>query len=344
MDEVYFRKITTTVILAVLIVLSLFLLRPILLPIIAGFILTFILSPIYNKIFKIIKSKNLSAILICIFLLALIIIPLWFLTPVIIDESIKLYLASQQLDIITPLEKLLPSLFASEVFAEQARTAIQSFTTNLTSSLMTNLSEFLLDFPSIILNIFIIFLTLFYTIKDKEEIISYIKSLLPFPKDVEKRLFDSTKDITSSVLYGYVIIGLVQGVILGLGFFIFQVPNLFLLTILAIIVGILPILGPSLIGAPVALYLLIKGNTFSALGILIFTLASSFSDYLIRPFLVSKKAKLPTALILVGMIGGFLMFGILGFILGPLIIAYLIIIIELYKKRETPSALIPESK
>lgn len=339
MDEVYFRKITTTVILAALIVLSLFLLRPILLPIIAGFILTFIFSPIYNRIFKITKSKNLSAILICVFLLSLIIVPLWFLTPILIDESVKLFLASQQLDIISPLEKLFPSLFASEVFAEQARTAIQSFSTNLTSSLMTNLSEFLLDFPSIILNIFIVFLTLFYTIKDKEEIISYIKSLLPFPKDVEKKLFDSTRDITSSVLYGYVIIGLVQGAILGLGFFIFQVPNIFLLTILAIIVGILPVLGPSLIGGPVALYLLIKGNMFSALGILIFTFASSFSDYLIRPLLVSKRAKLPTALILVGMVGGFLMFGILGFILGPLIIAYLIILIELYKKRETPSAL-----
>jgi predicted PurR-regulated permease PerM len=179
-------------------------------------------------------------------------------------------------------------------------------------------------------------------LKDKEEIISYIKSILPFAKDVEKKLFDSTRDITFSVLYGYVVIGILQGIILGIGLFIFQVPSAFILALLAIVVGILPILGPSLIGIPVAIFLITEGTPFSAIGILIFTLTASLSDYFIRPLLVSKKAKLPTALILIGMIGGFLMFGILGFILGPLIIAYMIIVLELFKTKKTPSALKPE--
>jgi len=209
---------------------------------------------------------------------------------------------------------------------------------------MTYLSKILLDFPTIILHIIIIFFTLFYTLKDKEAIVSYIKSILPFSKEIEKKLFDSTRDITFSVLYGYVVIGAIQGVILGIGFFIFQVPNAFILSIFAVIVGILPVLGPSLVGIPTAIFLLVNGNSVAAWGILIFTLASSLSDYFLRPSLVSKKAKLPTALILVGMVGGFLMFGILGFIIGPLIIAYLIIIIELFKPKNVPSALVPESK
>lgn len=343
MDDAFFRKVTTTIVLAVLIIISFFLIRPILLSIITGFILTFIFSPVYNKIFKLTKSKNFSSIFICLFLLAIIIIPLWFLTPVIIDESIKLFIASQELDIVTPLKAIFPTLFASEAFSEQAGVAIQSFITELTSSLMTYLSEILLDFPTIILHVVVIFFTLFYTLKDKEEIISYIKSVLPFSKEIEKKLFDSTKDITFSVLYGYVIIGILQGVILGIGLFIFQVPNAFILSIFAIIVGILPVLGPSLVGIPTAMFLFIDGNP-TAWGILIFTMIASLSDYFIRPLLVSKKAKLPTALILVGMIGGFLMFGILGFILGPLVIAYLIIVIELYKTKQTPSALAPETK
>ncbi|MCL5018396.1 MAG: hypothetical protein M1416_01360, partial [Candidatus Pacearchaeota archaeon] len=155
MDDAFFRKVTTTIVLVILIVLSFLLLRPILLSIITGFILTFIFSPIYDRIFKLTKSKTFSSILICIFLLALIIIPLWFLTPIIIDESIKLFVASQTLDIVTPLKAIFPALFASEAFSEQAGVAIQSFVTDLTSSLMTYLSDILLDFPTIILHVLI---------------------------------------------------------------------------------------------------------------------------------------------------------------------------------------------
>ncbi|MCK9596899.1 AI-2E family transporter [Candidatus Pacearchaeota archaeon] len=343
-DNVYIRRVITTLIFATLIVLSFFLLKPILLSILFGFILAFMFSPLYNWIFKLTKLKNFPAIIICAILLLGIIVPLWFFTPIIIDESIKLFVASQQLDVVTPIKNIFPSLFASEAFSQQASLTINNFITKLTSSLMTYLSDILLNFPVILLNIFVIFFTLFYTLKEKKEMVEYLRGILPFSKEIEKRLFESTRDITFSVLYGYVIIGLIQGTILGIGLFLFQVPNAFVLSIIALIVGILPILGPSLVGVPAAIFLLIGGNSFSAIGILVFTFIASFSDYLIRPILVSKKAKLPMILILIGMIGGFLMFGILGFILGPLIIAYMIIVMELFKNKSAPSVLKSEEK
>ncbi len=340
MDENYFRKITTTVVIAVLLVLSFFLLRPILLSIVGGFILAFIFSPVYNLIYRWTKSKNLPAAIICILLLAAIILPLWFFTPMIIDESIKLYRMSQQLDIVTPLKNIFPSLFGSQEFSQEVGSITHSFITKATNSLMNYLSNLILDFPTIIMQIFVVFFTFFYTLRDKEKIIEYIKSLLPFSKEVEKKLFDSTRDITSSVLYGQVVIGFIQGIVLGIGIFIFKISNPFLLTILAIIAGILPIVGPALIGVPIAIFLLIKGDTFSAFGILLFSLLSSVVDNFLRPFLVSKKTKLHTGLVLTGMIGGFFFFGMLGFILGPLIIAYLIIVIEVYRSKPISSVLI----
>lgn len=108
------------------------------------------------------------------------------------------------------------------------------------------------------------------------------------------------------------------------------------------IVGILPILGPSMLGIPVAIFLLIGGNSFAAIGILIFTLISSLSDHIFRPLLVSRRTRLHNGIVLVGMVGGFLLFGVLGFILGPLILAYLIIIIEVYRNKPISSILIKE--
>lgn len=342
MDDNYFKKVATTLILAVLIVLSFFLVKSLLLSIIAGFVLAFIFSPFYNLLHKRIKSKNLSVTIICALLLAAIILPIWFFSPYLIDESIKLYRASQTLDIVTPLKTLFPSLFASDEFSQEIGSTIQSFITKLTNSLMNYLSQIILDFATILLQLFVVLFTFFYVLRDKDKLLEYIKSLLPFSKEVEKRLFDSTKDITFSVLYGQILIGIIQGIILGIGLFIFGVSNALLLTIVAIIAGILPIVGPMVVGVPVAMFLLIQGNSVSAIGILIFASVSSLSDHFFRPLFVSKRTQLHSALVLIGMVGGFLFVGLLGFIIGPLILAYLVIIIETYRNKPVPAVLIKE--
>jgi len=342
MENSYFKKITTIIVFAVLLVLSFFLLRPILLSIIFGIILAFAFSPVYDWLYKKTKSKNFSAALICIFLLLLIILPIGFLTPLFIDQSIKLYIASQQMDFITPLKNIFPSLFTSTEFSSEISSILHSFVTKITNSLMNSFSEIILKFPSIFLQLILVFFTLFFGIRDKKELLSYIKSLMPFPKDIEDKLLKSSHDITFSVLYGQIVIGFIQGMILGLGFFIFGVPNALLLTFFAILAGIFPIVGPALIGIPVMIYLLVGGNTLSFVGVLIFTFISSFTDNFLRPILVSKRARLHPAIALIGMIGGFFLFGVLGFILGPLILAYLIILLELYRNKKAPGLLLQE--
>ena len=96
------------------------------------------------------------------------------------------------------------------------------------------------------------------------------------------------------------------------------------------------IIGTTIIWAPIVIYLLLTGDTFSAMGITIFGLVSSLIDNFLRPIIVSRRTKINSALVLVGMIGGLFFFGVLGFILGPLILAYLLIILEIYRKKRVP--------
>lgn len=346
MEDIYFKKIVTIIVLLILIVLSFFLLKPILLSIIVGFILAFIFTPVYNWLYKIIKSKNISSLLLCFLLILLIILPLWFFTPIFIDQSIKLYLASQQMDFVTPLKNIFPSLFAAEEFSAEIGSIIYSFVTKITNSLVNSFSQLILNFPTLFLQFLVVFFTFFFALKDKEKIVSYIQSLSPFSKDVEKKLFKSSKDITSSVIYGQIVIGMIQGLIAGLGFIIFKVPNALILTLFASLAGIFPIIGPAIVWVPVAIYLFIEGNTVAAFGVILFGLLASVIDNFLRPILVSKRTMMHPALILVGMIGGFFLFGILGFILGPLIIAYLFIILEIYRNKKIPGILIeqPQNK
>src|SRR4030042_1175372 len=333
MDKYNPRKIAALVLLGILLLLSFFLLKPILLSIVFGGILAFIFSPIYNFLFKKIRNGNITALLICFIFLLLMLIPIIFLTPVLINQSIKLYLASQQLDFVTPLKAIFPSLFISPEFSLSIANTIQSFVTNATNSLMNSFAQVILDLPIIFLQLIIIFFTLFYMLRDKENIIEYIKNILPFSSEVKHRLLKTQKDITSSVMFGLIIVGIMQGIITGIGFFIFGVPNALLLSLFAVIAGILPIVGPAIIWVPVTISFLIGGNYSAALGIAIFGVLSHIPDYLVRPLFLSKRTQLNAGIASIGMIGGILLFGVLGIILGPLILSYLIIVMELFKKR-----------
>ena len=343
MEGSYFEKIATTAVLVILLVLAFFLLKPILLSIIVGLLLAFIFTPVYDWLNKKIKSKNLTAGLICLALISLIVLPLWFLTPVLINQSFKLYLASQQVDFAALFENIFPSLLTAGQFSIEIGAILSSFITKITNSLVNSVSQLVLNFPIIFLQLLVAFFTFFFVLKDKEKLVSYIKSFSPFSKEVEEKLFKSSKGITISLIYGQVIIGIIQGILAGLGFFIFGVPNALLLTLAAALAGILPIIGPVIIWVPVVIYLFIAGNIFPAIGVIAFGLLASFSDNLIRPIIVSKRTNLPPSLILVGIIGGFLLFGILGIILGPLIIAYLLIVLEIYRKKRTPGLLIQQN-
>lgn len=333
MEDEFFKKLTVLVILFALLSLTYLILRPILYSMIIGLILAYIFSPVYGWISKRIKSKNLSASFICAFLILLILIPFWFLTPLVINQSIKLYLAAQQIDFITPLKATFPAFFATDQFSAEVATILQAFIKKMTTYLVDTFSSLVLNFPTLLLQSFVVFFTFFFALRDKDEFVAYIKGLLPFSKEVEVKLFDYSRGITSAVIYGQVVVGIIQGLIIGVGLFIFRVPNSLLLTMVAMLVSILPLLGPYLIWVPVVIYLFLAGNTVSAIGILVFGVIASTIDNILRPAIVSRRTKIHSAIVLTGMIGGLLVFGVLGIILGPLILSYLLIILEFYKNR-----------
>ena len=340
MEDKAFKKTGSVVLFTLLVILAILVLKPVFISIIVGLILAFIFTPVYDLINKHIKSGNISAGVIVVLLLIIIILPVWFLTPIILNQSFSLFQATQQIDFVSPLQSVFPSLFASEQFSSDVGSVLSSFSSKVANSLVNSIAQIILDFPRIALQLMVVFFTFFFVLRDKELLIEYVKSILPFSKEVEKKLFEKSKIITSAVLYGQVVVGIIQGIVIGIGFFIFGVPNALLLTFLASLAGIFPIIGTVIVWLPVAIYLFIAGNMVSAWGVVIFGLLSSNIDNFLRPIIVSKRAKVNTGILLVSTIGGIFFFGILGFILGPLIISYLLVLLEVYRGKPTPGLII----
>lgn len=341
-DEEYFEKTMGLVIFLGLMVLCFLLLRPIILSIFSGLLLAFIFAPVYDWLYKRTKSKNLSAWLILVIVFIIIFIAIWFLTPILIDQSFKIFQAAIQVDFSSLLKGLFPKLFTSPQFLTQVSSALSSFVLNTINGITSSLTNILANLPVIALQLVVTFFTFFFVLRDKDEVMDYLKSLLPFPKEVEKKLFENSSEITKSVIYSHIFIGTIQGLIAGIGFFIFSIPNALFLTILGVIAGILPIVGTPVVWIPVAIYMFIAGNTTAAWGVIIFGIISSIVENILRPIFVSRMTKMHSAVVLISMIGGVFFFGILGFILGPLIVAYLLIILELYRKKPSPGLIIQE--
>lgn len=308
--------------------------------IIIAVILAFIFTPIYEFFYKRLKSRNFAATIIVVALILIILIPIWFLLPLLIKETFVARQSLTQMDFGQILSSLFPKSESSQQIAREIGPNVNTFVNNAINSLLDSLIKIIFDFPIILLNIFVVFFSLFYFLRDKDSIIEYLKEILPFSKDIQERLFKHTSDVTYSILYGQVVVGIIQGIIAGIGFFLFGVPNALFLTFIAVILGILPIIGPAIAWIPVALFLFIGGNILQGWGVTFFGIIASNIDNFLRPIIVSRRTKIHSLVLLISMLGGFLFFGIMGFIIGPLVISYLLILLEVYKVKSTGVSII----
>lgn len=344
-DEQIFKKITLGAIIAIIVILSFLILQPILLSVIFALILSFIFYPLYRWINKKIKKPSLSAFLICALLLIIVIVPLIFIVPFLVRQIFEIYLHAQGIDLVAPLKAIFPKLFSSPAIANTISTSLNSFTHSSASYLLDGFTDILVNTPTILLHLLLILFVFFFGLRDGEKLIEYLQVISPFSKESEKKIMKRFGDITKSVLFGQFVVGIAQGIVTGIAFFVFSVPNALTLTLIATFIGILPIIGPWLVWIPVDLYLVLSGRPFAALGLLIYgAVVITWIDTLIRPVIVSKKTKINSAVILVSMIGGLFVFGVLGLILGPLIIGYLILLLEFYKSKRYPSLLESEKE
>ena len=89
------------------------------------------------------------------------------------------------------------------------------------------------------------------------------------------------------------------------------------------LMSILPAVGTALVWLPAAIILLINGQIFGGIAlILVGVFVIGLVDNLLRPILVGRDTQLPDYLILLATLGGLAGFGLAGIIIGPTIAAF----------------------
>ena len=330
-DKEEIRKIFAVGLLLLLVVIAFLLLKPILLAIIAGLILAYIFNPVYKRVNKIVKNKTLSVSIVCLLVILIIFVPLWFIIPIIIKQVFNMFTLAQNLDIHNFITTVLPS--ASPEFIAQISASVNSAISQASSAILNSLVTFLLDLPNLLLQFTVIAFVFFFALRDSENLKDFVIGLSPLKKEQEKAVIQQFENITYSIIYGAVIVGIIQGLVAGVGLFIFGIPNALILTLLSILFSIVPITGAFLVFAPPTIYLFSSGHPTAGILFLLYNiLVVSWIDNVLRAEILAKKTDLSPAIAVIGMIGGILIFGLLGLILGPLILAYIVIILKAYKE------------
>jgi predicted PurR-regulated permease PerM len=321
---------------------------------VTSILLSYIFYPFYAKLNKIIKKGNISATIVVILAILVITIPFFFMVNTITKESYVVYLMAKQRISSGEIFASCNGAGESNIFCK-----VSDFTKDLlenpktsyhlerglqkaTNYIIDLMSNFIFSIPLIILNFFIMIFIMFYMVRDGTEIYSKFKELIPLEKSHKERVIKKFNDVTYAVVYGTIIVGIIQGSIGGLGLWLFGVPSPILWGVMMIITSIMPFIGPPLIWVPiVALHLInaLSVNdptqiTKGILMILYFSLIVGTIDNILKPRIVGNKSQVHPVLILLGVVGGIAFFGIIGVIIGPVILAISTAFLQIYESEK----------
>jgi predicted PurR-regulated permease PerM len=122
------------------------------------------------------------------------------------------------------------------------------------------------------------------------------------------------------VALGVVVTAFIQSSIGATALFVTGVPYASILSALLFMLCIAQ-LGPALVLVPAVIWMYSTGATGAATVLLILSVIAIGIDNILRPVLIRRGVDLPLLLILSGVIGGLMAFGLIGLFLGPTVLA-----------------------
>jgi len=123
---------------------------------------------------------------------------------------------------------------------------------------------------------------------------------------------------------GLVLVGLAEGAVIGIGYFLAGLPHAIVFAIATGILAIIPF------GAPLAFciagfILFGMGKAVFGVSLIVFGFFVVFvADHFIRPYLIGGASKIPFLLVLLGLFGGVSSLGLVGLFVGPALMAVLV--------------------
>ncbi|HEX5726923.1 MAG TPA: AI-2E family transporter [Longimicrobiaceae bacterium] len=159
-----------------------------------------------------------------------------------------------------------------------------------------------------------------------------VRPYVPFSDDAAERMRRRFHLVTEATLLGTFFTALVQGSMVGLGFWAVGLPNAAFWGTMTALVSVLPIMGSAIIWLPGVVVLALDGRWGAAGVLLAVGMTAAGADNVVRMIVYKKVSDIHPLATLVGAFAGLQWFGLLGVLVGPLAIAYFFELLKMYRE------------
>ena len=326
------------VIIIVLLILSFFTIFPVLNMVLLGAMIAYGVRPVARRIQSKLKYPSISIIIAMI----VVVIPLILLFGYVfweLSNFAAIFIASNAGGSNVSMEQGIANIVNSlpvdvQFTAQSLLNSISLYLQEGLSALLQSVVTLVKGFSNVILQLFVLFCSIYYFAKDGDSVWEYLFAFVP---DAHKEFFDKTIDeianVLKSIFFGHFLTAIIIGIMGGIGYYFLGYQFALLLGVITGILQLIPIFGPWPVYWGLAAYdVFVTGNIVQAVLTIVWGFILSLSDMYIRPALAGKYADIHALILLVGFMAGPYVFGIVGFILGPLILGITYAVIKSLKE------------
>lgn len=281
-----------------------FLVVPFINPILGGFLIAYLFNPLNRRINRVIKNDNFSALMTTLLSVSLVLLLSYLFIRTAIVSVIQMQsLINMNLIVVNEVfHSVMP------VISLGSNAGIIDYI----YSLITSASKTLLDF-------IILFIIIFYTIKDFNKLLKFIKSRLGV--NTVKRLehfIARWEYIIESFLRGYLFTAAVTGLCALLFTTLVQMHFSIEISTISFAMNMFPVISAWMLFLGISVYFLYVGDYVMFAATLLFAVLLLIINNMMKTLYCSGKGINPIAVI-AGLIGGTAVLGVYGFIAGPIL-------------------------
>ncbi len=190
-------------------------------------------------------------------------------------------------------------------------------------------------------SLILMLLIIFYFLKDGARWRQAVVVLSPLADKDDEKIIRRLTLAVNGVIKGSLLIAVIQGTMMGVGLWIFGIPNPALWGLVAAVSAMIPTIGTALVSVPAIVYLFVTGQTVPAIGLLAWAIvAVGMIDNFLSPYIVGSKINIPPLFILFAVLGGIAFLGPVGILIGPLSVSLLYTLISIYRNEFKENAIL----
>jgi predicted PurR-regulated permease PerM len=306
-----------------------------------------LLAPTHERLTGVVRRRGAAAAILVLWIVSLIAIPLAATLTLLGSQALTFFTwLGPQLTpdkIQTFFQETLPSKIPG---FQGARHSFEPYLAPIMSSALTQLSgglnvlvqKLATGFGSMLMEMFLFFLFLFFLLRDGQSLITLLRSISPLSPTQESRVVSHLVATVRGALLGILVVPLAQGGLALLGYLLFGVPNAVLWGGCTALASLVPLLGAPLGWFPVCVWLFFAGPAWKGIALFAYgVLVISGIDNVIKPALLSGAAKIHPLLGFLAVLGGTLTFGPAGIIVGPVVLSFAMSAVYLYRTEFGPA-------